>query len=206
MAGPEIRAASIATALADFPLRDAPAWAVVGGDRRARAHPAAVRSALGAVRRRSSPDSSRRRLYLVFAQLAFNNGRIVVVVPPLAAVITSMVATASLVARGPPGLAGPLPGLSSALRAAATPRTRRLRALLLLIAAFGAVAIPLFLEVTGALKRVDLSTIDARYSVRGDQEPPPDVVLVAFDDVTFDAAQCAVALPAALSRQGHRRS
>ena len=127
-------------------------------------------------------------LYLVFAQLAFNNDRIVAVIPPLAAVVTSMVATPSLVHGDRPAWLDRLLDVVSPSRGGNT-RTRRLRALLLLIAAFGAVAIPLFLEVTGALKRVDLATIDTRYSIRGDQEPPPGVVLVAFDDVTFDAAQ-----------------
>ena len=47
-------------------------------------------------------------------------------------------------------------------------------------------------------------TVDARFSVRGDQEPPPDVVLVAHRRQDVRAARCAVAVPAALSRQGHR--
>ncbi len=46
--------------------------------------------------------------------------------------------------------------------------------------------VPLVLEAAGTLTRVELSTVDTRFDVRGDQGPPPDVVLVAFDDVTFD--------------------
>ena len=192
MAGPEIRAASIATALAGFPLRDAPAWAVwVAIVVLALIPPlfalrwgpfvALVAGFVAAL------------AYLVFAQLAFNSDRVVAVIPPLAAVVASMIATPSLVHGDRPAWLDRLLDIVSP-RGGST-RTRRLRALLLLLAAFGAVTIPLFLEVTGALKRVDLATIDARYSIRGDQEPPPGVVLVAFDDVTFDQLNVQWPLP-----------
>ena len=110
MAGPEIRAASIATALAGFPLRDAPAWAV---------WVAIVVLALipPLFALRWGPFVAlfagfvAAALYLVFAQLAFNNDRIVVVIPPLAAVVTSMVATASLVHGDRPAWLDRLPGL-----------------------------------------------------------------------------------------------
>jgi adenylate cyclase len=184
MAGPEIRAAVVATALAGFPLRDAPGWVV---------WVAIVALALVAplVALRTGPFVAfiaglvAVALFFVVAQVAFNDGRIVAVVPPLAAALTSMAATACLVRGERPVWLDRFLDFVSPARGGNS-RTRRLRALLLLSAAFGAVAIPLFLELTGALKRVDLATIDARFSIRGDQEPPPDVVLVAFDDVTFE--------------------
>ncbi|MDA0172230.1 adenylate/guanylate cyclase domain-containing protein [Solirubrobacter taibaiensis] len=184
MAGPEIRAASIVTALDGFPLRDAPAWAV---------WVAIVALALipPLFALRWGPFVAlvagfvAAALYLVFAQFAFNGDRIIAIIPPLAAVVTSMIATASLVHGDRPAWLDRFLDFVSPSRGGNT-RTRRLRALLLLIAAFAAVAIPLFLEVSGALKRVDLATIDTRYSIRGDQEPPPDVVLVGFDDITFE--------------------
>jgi adenylate cyclase len=39
---------------------------------------------------------------------------------------------------------------------------------------------------TDALRTLELDTIDARFSVRGTQSPPPDIVTVLIDDVTFD--------------------
>ena len=140
MAGPEIRAASIATALAGFPLRDAPAWAV---------WVAIVVLALipPLFALRWGPFVAlfagfvAAALYLVFAQLAFNNDRIVAIIPPLAAVVTSMVATASLVHGDRPAWLDRFLDFVSPSRGGNT-RTRRLRALLLLIAAFGAVGDP----------------------------------------------------------------
>jgi adenylate cyclase len=39
---------------------------------------------------------------------------------------------------------------------------------------------------TDALRELELDTIDVRFSVRGEQSPPPDVVGIYVDDVTFD--------------------
>jgi adenylate cyclase len=39
---------------------------------------------------------------------------------------------------------------------------------------------------TDALRTLELDTIDARFSVRGAEAPPPDIVTVLIDDVTFD--------------------
>lgn len=38
----------------------------------------------------------------------------------------------------------------------------------------------------GVFDRVELATVDARFSIRGDREAPADFVLVQIDDVTFD--------------------
>lgn len=40
--------------------------------------------------------------------------------------------------------------------------------------------------LTDALRPQELDTIDTRFSVRGTEEPPPELVVVAIDDVTFD--------------------
>ena len=58
-------------------------------------------------------------------------------------------------------------------------------------------------------RRSELQTIDARFSIRGKQSPPSDIVLVAIDPVTFQELRTismpvAVPLPAPLLRQGHR--
>lgn len=37
----------------------------------------------------------------------------------------------------------------------------------------------------GALDRLERSSLDARFSIRGRQKPPPELVYVAIDDVTF---------------------
>jgi adenylate cyclase len=39
---------------------------------------------------------------------------------------------------------------------------------------------------TGAMHRIELATIDARFDLRGDRSPPDDIVLVLIDDKTFD--------------------
>ena len=35
----------------------------------------------------------------------------------------------------------------------------------------------------------ELDTVDARFSIRGDQKAPDDIVVVAIDDVTFGELQ-----------------
>jgi adenylate cyclase len=64
---------------------------------------------------------------------------------------------------------------------------RRLTVLLLLAAAVGAVGLGIAAYATDALKRADLSTVDMRFHVRGTQDPPADVVLVAIDDPSIRA-------------------
>lgn len=182
--GPEIQAAAISTALAGFPLREAPVWAVwlaivalafVAPLVAARWGPFfGVMSGLLAL-----------ALYAVVAQVAFNRGQVLLLAPPAAAGLTAMLATAALVqGTRPAWVDGILDRVSPAR--GGNRRTHRLRALLLLSAAFFCVAIPLVMEVAGVLKRLELSTIDTRFGVRGSTGPPPDVVLVAFDDATFD--------------------
>src|SRR3954447_21222398 len=62
----------------------------------------------------------------------------------------------------------------------------RLRVPLLL--GIGVVFAALFclMYATDALRSVDLDTVDARFSVRGTEKPPKDLILVKIDDVTFE--------------------
>ena len=61
---------------------------------------------------------------------------------------------------------------------------RRRRVAFLLTAAIAA-AIGIATWATDAFRGIDLDTMDTRFSIRGDQSPPDDVVVVEIDDVTF---------------------
>jgi adenylate cyclase len=63
--------------------------------------------------------------------------------------------------------------------------TRRLRRTMLAGVALFAVAMVVLLEATDAFDRAELSTIDTRFEIRGEQPVPKDVVVVGIDDVTF---------------------
>ncbi len=64
-------------------------------------------------------------------------------------------------------------------------RRRRLRvALIVAIGVLGA-AIGLAVHATGALDGLEDRTVDARFAVRGDRDPPRDVVVVAIDEQTL---------------------
>jgi len=65
-------------------------------------------------------------------------------------------------------------------------RTRRLRLWLLALVAVGATGLGLVAYATNLLHSLELSTVDARFAVRGHQRPPKDVVLVEIDERTFD--------------------
>jgi adenylate cyclase len=60
-------------------------------------------------------------------------------------------------------------------------RRRRLRALLLALVAVLAVAIGLAAYGTDLFQTIELSSVDARFSVRGDEKPPSDLVVVGVD-------------------------
>src|SRR3954449_1470890 len=60
-------------------------------------------------------------------------------------------------------------------------RRRTLRALLLGVVAVVAVAVGLVTWGAGAFKSVELSTVDTRFSVRGDEKPPGDLIVVGID-------------------------
>ena len=64
-------------------------------------------------------------------------------------------------------------------------RRRRLKVALLLGGGLLITACVLVLSRTGVLDRAELDTVDARFTVRGAQPPPRDIVIVAIDDVSF---------------------
>jgi adenylate cyclase len=66
-----------------------------------------------------------------------------------------------------------------------TGRRRRLRQLALAAVALGAIVVGLTLYLTDALRNPELDTVDARFDLRGTQDPPDDVVVVQIDDKTF---------------------
>ena len=65
-------------------------------------------------------------------------------------------------------------------------KRRRLRMYLLLGVAAVAVAVGLVAYAGDWFERTELDTVDLRFSVRGDQKPPGDIVVVGVDDETFD--------------------
>nr|MDP8943190.1 CHASE2 domain-containing protein [Actinomycetota bacterium] len=64
-------------------------------------------------------------------------------------------------------------------------RRRRLRTLLLVSVALGAVAVALGSSALNLLRQPELDTVDARFAIRGVERPPPDLAMVLIDDVTF---------------------
>jgi adenylate cyclase len=64
--------------------------------------------------------------------------------------------------------------------------TRRLRRTLLVAVAVFSLGTVIVLDATGALDRAELSTVDARFDLRGARAVPDDVVVLGIDDVTFD--------------------
>src|SRR3954471_4459690 len=60
-------------------------------------------------------------------------------------------------------------------------RRGRIRVLLLLAVAVLAVVVGLVAHGTDLFKSIELSSIDARFGVRGDEKPPSDLVVVGVD-------------------------
>jgi adenylate cyclase len=184
MSGPELHANWIATALDGFPLRDVPGWidvllvialAAVTPLVALRFH---TLVALGAALLATA-------LFLVGAQLAFNAGHVVAVMPPLVAMATGVVATLLISAPvGHPLVNRFLDKLSPAV---GNRRTRRLRTVLLLGAALFCTLGGLGLMGVDALRRLDLNSIDMRFDVRGAKATPDDIVVVGIDDPTINA-------------------
>lgn len=65
-------------------------------------------------------------------------------------------------------------------------RTRRVRTWLLLAVAVLCAGAGLALQATDSLRRLDLSSVDARFDVRGDRATPQDVLIVGIDDKTLN--------------------
>jgi adenylate cyclase len=62
----------------------------------------------------------------------------------------------------------------------------RLRVALFLAVGLGATGLWLVAYGTNVFGELDLDTVDARFSIRGERKPPPDLAVVRIDDVTFD--------------------
>ena len=63
---------------------------------------------------------------------------------------------------------------------------RRLRIALFLAVGLGATGLWLVAYGTSVFDDLDLDTVDARFTVRGEQSPPSDLAVVKIDDVTFN--------------------
>src|SRR3954471_1503027 len=64
-------------------------------------------------------------------------------------------------------------------------RRRRIRIALLALVALASVGLGLAAYFAPILPEVDLATVNARFAIRGDQQPPRDLVVVGVDDTTF---------------------
>ena len=65
-------------------------------------------------------------------------------------------------------------------------QVRRARLTGLLVVAVVSVGLGVTAYATDLLRTLDLSTVDARFEIRGEQERPDDIVVVRVDDVTFN--------------------
>jgi adenylate cyclase len=65
-------------------------------------------------------------------------------------------------------------------------RTRRLRLVLLAIVALGVTGLAIVAYETDLLRTLELSTVNARFSIRGHRRPPTNIVLVEIDSETFN--------------------
>jgi adenylate cyclase len=180
MAGVEVQASAVATALAGFGLHDAADWigwlsiivlAIV---------PPLVARRLGALFAALSGVLV-ALAFLVFAQVAFNAGSVVPVVPPLVAAGLAL-AFAPLIAAPAPVRLGQL--LERLGPSGANRRSRQIRTLLLLSAAAGIALIGIGAQATNVLRRLDLGTVNTRFAIRG-EKPAPPVVVVTIEDKTI---------------------
>jgi adenylate cyclase len=81
------------------------------------------------------------------------------------------------------------------------PGRQRRRAILLLVAGVVATGLGGLCLTTGALRTLELDAVDARFSVRGTQAAPRDVVIVALDATSLNALQRRPPLPRSLHAQ-----
>ncbi|HWK29717.1 MAG TPA: adenylate/guanylate cyclase domain-containing protein [Solirubrobacter sp.] len=181
MPGAEVQAAAIDTVLRGFPLRDAAWWtdalliiALAFVPPLIALRFGAIPAVLGGLVAIGA--------YLVAAQLAFDSGTIVTVVPPLAAAAVALALTPPVANPSRIPLGGVLQELGPPR---ANPRSRRLQAGSLLGSAVLIVASVLVLQATGVLQRTELSTVNERFDIRGSTGAPSNIVLVAIDDFTF---------------------
>src|SRR3954468_7982174 len=64
-------------------------------------------------------------------------------------------------------------------------RRRRIRIALLALVALASVGLGLAAYYGPLLPEVELASVNARFSIRGPEKPPPDLVVVGVDDTTF---------------------
>ena len=87
------------------------------------------------------------------------------------------------------GFDGGRPGSRAARSASSGPSCGRRRGggqRELAIVALGATGFGIVAYETDLLRSLELSTVDTRFSIRGDQRPPSNIVLVEIDETTFD--------------------
>jgi adenylate cyclase len=71
-------------------------------------------------------------------------------------------------------------------RRAGAARTRQLRRVLLAVVALVATGLAIVAYETNLLRSLELSTVNTRFTIRGNQRPPANIVLVEIDERTFD--------------------
>ncbi len=76
--------------------------------------------------------------------------------------------------------------MKSKRRRAGAARTRQLRRVLLAVVALGATGLAIVAYETNLLRSLELSTVNTRFTIRGHQQPPANIVLVEIDERTFD--------------------
>ena len=64
---------------------------------------------------------------------------------------------------------------------------KRLQVLLFVTVAVVAVGLGVLAYATNALRSLELNTVDTRFSIRGDEKPPSNLIVVAVDEKTFEA-------------------
>jgi adenylate cyclase len=75
---------------------------------------------------------------------------------------------------------------------------KRTQAVLLAAVAVSAIAIAIVCYATGIAHETELSTVDTRFSIRGEEDPRDDIVVVEIDDVTFDELDLRFPFPRSL--------
>src|SRR5204863_3108121 len=65
-------------------------------------------------------------------------------------------------------------------------RRKRARLVLMVAVAFATAGLGVTAYLTDAFRWLELRSIDARFSIRGERPKPPEVAVVAVDDTTFN--------------------
>ncbi|HEX6388520.1 MAG TPA: CHASE2 domain-containing protein, partial [Solirubrobacteraceae bacterium] len=187
MPGPEVHAAAIVTALRGFPLSTAPAWV----DWLLLVALAAVAPLVAARFGTAMGLAAGVLAVLAFlggAHIAFGQDVILAILPAVAAALTGIVG--ALLIANPVSYPWVNRVLDAVSRHGAFNQvTRRVRTLLLIGCALSVALTALLLDATDALRRLELTTVNQRFDVRGPEPPPAGVVLVAVDDKTFSTLQ-----------------